>query len=196
MTRSKLASLVFGISFLKGFSNSAIAAECDYSWVLASTDGCKPSAEPYAEKERRERECIKRLADQKAGGASARTRLKAEFKVDASKLRDSQAIARLEQETNALRQAEEEAQARRASIAEAQQATREGRLMDEQSQMLKRLGVTLEEADENEEGEEDGVDPTELKMYQEMLKNGLAPGCKGKQNEALIDCVDAVLDSE
>lgn len=87
-------------------------------------------------------------------------------------------------------------QARRASIAEAQQATREGRLMDQQSQMLKRLGVTLEEADENEEGEEDGVDPTELKMYQEMLKNGLAPGCKGKQNEALIDCVDAVLDWE
>ena len=91
-------------------------------------------------------------------------------------------------------------QARRASIAEAQQATREGRLMDEQSQMLKLLGVTLEEADESEDGEEDGdedgVDPTELKMYQEMLRNGLAPDCKGKQNEALIDCVDAVLDAE
>ena len=98
--------------------------------------------------------------------------MQAEFGIE-----DSEGIARLEQASNARQRAEQEVQSRRTKIVEAQEATREGRLLDEQAQMRKRLGVTLEDADEGEEGEQgetDGVEPAELKMYQEMWKNGLA----------------------
>lgn len=33
-------------------------------------------------------------------------------------------------------------------------------------------------------------------MYQTMVESGVAPQCKGKKGEALIDCVDAASDEK
>jgi len=195
MTRSKLVCLALALPCLLSFPKFAPAQECDYTWVLVNTDGSKPTADQHAEKQRLEQECKKRVADEKAGGAAARARLASEFDIDASKLSDAQAIARLQQEVDARQQAQEQAEARRAAIAEAQQASQQGKLMDSQAEMLKNLGVSLDDGDD-QDADDGGVDPAELRMYQEMLKNGIAPQCKSKTGEALIDCVDAALDAE
>ena len=71
-------------------------------------------------------------------------------------------------------------------------------MMEGQSEMLKGLGVDLgdladdeEEMDENEE-----YSPMELQMYQRMVDEGVAPGCKGLSGADLVDCVDDALDEE
>jgi hypothetical protein len=192
MFRRKPVCLALGALFLIAFATPALAEECDFTWILINTDGSKPSAEQHAEKDRKERECKKRLADEKRDGAAARARLGSEFEIDSGKLTDGQAIARLAQELDARKRAEEDARARREALAQSQQADQVQEMIDRQGQMLRGVGVNLDDDDEDD----GGVDPIELQMYQEMLKNGIAPECKGKKDQALIDCVDAVLEQE
>jgi hypothetical protein len=33
-------------------------------------------------------------------------------------------------------------------------------------------------------------------MYESMVKQGVAPQCRGKKGQALVDCVDAALDAQ
>jgi hypothetical protein len=194
MFRFSTAFLTLIALFALFSPESALAEECDFTWVLVNEDGSKATPEQHAEKARRETECKQRLADQKRDGAAARARLASEFEVDASKLDDVQAINRLQSELDARKRAADDAQERRRLLEESQRASQAGKLMDDQSKMLQELGVEIDE--DGDEGDDEGVDATELKMYQEMLRNGIAPQCKGKQDQALIDCVDDVLDAE
>lgn len=172
---------------------SARAAECDFTWILINTDGSKATPDQHAEKARREQECKQRLADERRDGPLARARLSSEFKIDAAKLSDREAIGRLQQLLDERKRAEDDAQAREEAIGQAQRASQEGKLMDEQREMLNGLGVKLDEDDAQDDA---AIDPSELQMYQEMIKNGIAPECKGKNDQALIGCVDEVLEKE
>ncbi|HNP62655.1 MAG TPA: hypothetical protein PKH39_01910 [Woeseiaceae bacterium] len=71
-------------------------------------------------------------------------------------------------------------------------------MMQGQNEMLKGLGVDLGDlADDEEEMDEDEeYSPVELQMYQRMVDEGMAPGCKGLSGADLVDCVDDALDEE
>jgi hypothetical protein len=57
------------------------------------------------------------------------------------------------------------------------------------------LGIDLDALDSDDEEESDAaVDAFGMQLYQQMINNGIAPECKGKQGDALIECVDAALD--
>lgn len=189
-------SIILVLSF-GGISSPAFAAdpECNYNWMLANDDGSKATAAQYAEKDRREAECRRNLADQKQRAANARARLKGEFKVDAGTMSDSEAIARLQEEVDRRAEAQNDASERRAEAAEQKRMEQASSMLDKQDRMLKGQGVNMKTS-AADELDEDEIDPTELQMYQRMVDQGAAPQCKGRKGEALITCVDAALDEE
>lgn len=65
----------------------------------------------------------------------------------------------------------------------------------EQDQMLKGLGLDLGGLGDGG-GSDSDVDAAELQMYEQMVDRGVAPQCRGQKGEALIDCVDAVMDAD
>ncbi len=174
-----LIAMLFG-------SDGARAAEpsCNYEWVLINTDGSKPTADQYAEKSRREAECRKNQVDQKQREAEARLQKEIGERDDARRA-----------EAEKREEAAEKAREREIDAA-----------MKKQDEMLKGMGVTLPSGvdlgdDDGDDGDgqaagDTEIDPIELQMYQQMVENGIAPGCKGKQDAALIACVDEVIDAE
>lgn len=62
---------------------------------------------------------------------------------------------------------------------------------------LRSLGVDPDALNSDDDDVSDAeADAFGLRMYQQMIDNGLAPQCKGKTGDDLIDCVDAALDSD
>jgi hypothetical protein len=62
---------------------------------------------------------------------------------------------------------------------------------------LRSFGVNPEVLNgEDEEAADAEVDAFGLRLYQQMVDNGLAPECKGKTGAALIDCVDKALGTD
>lgn len=96
-------SWIPGILLLGAVATAANAEECNYTWILISEDGSKPSPAQYAEKDRREAECRQRVADEKQQVGNARKRLDSEFGVDAADMTDGEAIARLQEECGQAR---------------------------------------------------------------------------------------------
>ena len=67
----------------------------------------------------------------------------------------------------------------------------------QQADALRSLGVDPDAAmSDDEEASDAAFDKFELKMAQQMIDNGLAPQCKGKKNQELIDCVDRVVNGD
>jgi hypothetical protein len=129
-------------------------------------------------------------AQRRQEGAVARKRLRSEFGVDASGMSDTDAIVRLRDAINDRAAAREAAQQQRREEAE---AARE-RARQEQ---LKRQETRLQETFGGGSGAiSDDEDAAELHMYEAMVRNGVAPQCRGKQGAALISCVDAATGSE
>lgn len=146
----------------------------------------------------------------------ARERLQDEFDIDPSKLTDSMAITRLDEEVERRRAAEEAAEFRRRDEASKRQqqdaddwAEKGTKMMGQQNEMLRGMGIDPKsipglgddedeeyEDDEDYESDDSDVDPIELQEYERMVASGVAPACKGLKNQELIDCVDEVLDSE
>ena len=144
----------------------------------------------------------------------ARERLQDEFNIDPSKFTDSMAISRLNEEIDRRRAAEAAEEARRNEEASKRQqkeadewAAKGEKMMGQQDEMLRGMGIDPksipgldededEEYEDDEDYESDDVDPMELKMYERMIANGVAPACKKLKNQDLIDCVDEVLDAE
>lgn len=188
----------FGAMLLVTSADFSLAEECNYNWILANTDGSKPTKEQYDEKQSREQQCAKRIADEKHRAANARTRLKKEFEVDDSGLSDAEAVVRLEEEIDNRRREQEEAENRRQEAAEQKRMGDIQQLMDKQDKMLQGLGVNMggPAAASGGDSNESDIDPIELQMYQKMVDEGVAPQCKGKKGEALIDCVDAAIDEK
>lgn len=173
------------------FAGRVFAEDCNFNWVLFNEDGSKPTKAQHAEKKQKETECKQRVADEKQQARNARDRLKKEFKVDASKMTNNEAIVRLNEEVQKradARKAEEERQNEARDNARMKQADE---LMEKQNRMLKGAGYNIEglmgESDEQ-------ADAAELQAYENMVKQGVAPKCKGKKGDALINCVDAELD--
>ena len=114
--------------------------------------------------------------------------------------------ARLESERLAVQRAEADAETQRMAAvrdqeaqayAERQMAT--GRqMMQEQSDMLQGMGVGLAgmSIDASDTLSDDEFSETELRMYEKMVEDGAAPGCKGLKGAALVDCVDAAIYEE
>lgn len=191
-------SVLSAIWLLTGTGLAHAEENCNHQWMLITEDGSKPTQDMINQKNEREAACRKRNADAKKEAANARERLQKDFRVDAGNMTDHEAIQRLAEEVDNRRRANEEASARREEAAQAEQANRFGKLMDKQNKMLKGIGVDMGD-DDDEEGDSesaDGIDPVELQMYQRMVDGGAAPQCKGKKDEALINCVDRVLDEE
>ena len=168
--------------------------ECNFNWMLANEDGSKVTKAQIAEKEEREKACRKRVAEEKKQANNARTRLKKEFKVDGSKMTDKEAIARLDEEVMRSAAARKEAEERRREAQHDKQVQHADELMKKQSDMLKGMGVNM--GGGFGEGSDDEADAAELHAYQKMVDSGVAPKCKGKKGEALINCVDAELDKQ
>ena len=64
----------------------------------------------------------------------------------------------------------------------------------QQKEALRSLGVDPDAAMSDDEDTSDAAfDKFELRMAQQMINNGLAPECKGKKDQELIDCVDRVV---
>ncbi len=188
-----------------GMAGAWTPDECD--WALATAPERVPVQQPHEEAWDRAsfvqyREwCGKTAAD-------ARRRLGDEFGVDAGDMSAQQAIARLAEEIEQRRLAQErelqardereraryEAEARRQEENAARQMAEADRMAREQNEMLKGLGVDLGGGVDDDEA--DDVDPTELAMYQKMVDRGVAPHCKGQRGARLIDCVDEALEAE
>ncbi|TVO78443.1 hypothetical protein [Sedimenticola selenatireducens] len=196
MNQIKQIAITLSTLLLIGSHAMSFAEECNYNWILANTDGSKATKEQYIEKDRREAECKKRVTDQAKKVSNARQRLKNEFKIDPSGMTDDEAIARLSEEQNNRRQAKEEAEARRQEAADEKRMSQIDQMMDKQNQMLKGLGVTLGSMGAGGASNDSDIDPAELQLYQQMVNNGVAPQCKGKQGEALIECVDIAVDGK
>jgi len=98
---------------------------------------------------------------------------------------------RLNAEVNNKQDAKSAAAEARADAAEKQQQDQNNALLQQQNEMLKKMGVNLQAEESDAGADSDPPDPTELKLYQKMLESGVAPHCKGKKGWAMIDCVDA-----
>jgi hypothetical protein len=62
---------------------------------------------------------------------------------------------------------------------------------------LRNFGVDPDALQSDDEEESDAAaDAFGQKLYQQMIDNGLAPQCKGKKGDALVDCVDAALGAD
>lgn len=111
--------------------------------------------------------------------------------LEAQRLENQRQATLLEQQKlNEQREREAEANA-------AQQMQRGQQMMQQQSQMLQGLGVNMGGMtipDANSDDDDDNA--FELQMYQKMIENGVAPQCKGKEGDELIDCVDTALDQD
>lgn len=191
-------SVLSAVWMLTGTSLAHAEENCNYQWMLIAEDGSRPTQDMIDQKNEREAACKKRNADAKKEAANARKRLQNDFKFDAGDMTDQEAIQRLTEEVENRRRDNEAANTRREEAFEAEQASRAAKLMDRQNRMLKGMGVNMgdDEDEESDSDSADGIDPVELQMYQRMVDGGVAPQCKGKKDEALIECVDKVLDEE
>jgi len=62
---------------------------------------------------------------------------------------------------------------------------------------LRSLGVDPEAlSSEDEDTADSEADAFEMRIYQQMIDSGMAPGCKDLKGDALVTCVDAVLDEQ
>jgi len=81
------------------------------------------------------------------------------------------------------------------SAAGLQQAAELARTQGEAA--LRALGVDPDAlASDDEDVADAEADAFEMRIYQQMVDSGLAPGCKGMTGDALVACVDAALDDE
>jgi len=127
---------------------------------------------------------------QKKDGAIARKRLNEEFKIDASKMSDSEAIIRLRDEVNDREAASEAAAQQQREDAQAQQEKQQQELLKKQDALMKgAFGKGSEEISNDE-------DAGKEMMYERMVGAGVAPQCRGKNGAALITCVDAAMGAE
>jgi hypothetical protein len=140
--------------------------------------------------ERMQREVRESEQQRKEQGAIARQRLSKEFGIDASHMSDSDAIVRLRDEIHDRDAAREQEEQRKREQAESQQDERQRELMRKQEAVLK--GTFGKGSDEIADDE----DAAQEKMYEQMVQKGVAPQCRGKKGEALIDCVDKAMDAQ
>ena len=188
---------------LAAVSQSAWALDCNYmlgqdAEYLGKDSGEGPGWSPDAI-----RQLKKEQAECRQMAKNARFRLKDEFKVkNADSLTDREALKRIDEEVNNRKEAQRRADEKRRDDVNhryeesaAQQMKMGKEMMDQQDKMLQGLGVNYGNAGGNED-DDDGIDSTELKMYQKMVDSGAAPKCKGKKGQALLDCVDAALDAQ
>jgi flagellar biosynthesis GTPase FlhF len=90
-------------------------------------------------------------------------------------------------------QAERERQANESAAQQMQSAQQ---MIQQQNEMMRGLGVNLGGLTVPSGDSDEDDSAFELKMYQDMIDNGVAPQCKGKDGDELIACVDAALDVE
>lgn len=110
----------------------------------------------------------------------------------------------LERERLAAERAAAEAEQSRIAAARAKQTEEYGaqqmragqKMMQDQNDMLKGLGVNLGGMSIDAGDDDEEYSATELQMYQRMVDDGAAPGCKGLSGAALVNCVDEVVEAE
>lgn len=190
-----LPPILFAVFFAVGPVAGAADDECNFNFMLGGEDGSKPTEAQKAAKAQREAECRRQVAERRQQAAQARTRLKAEFGVDASKFSDQMAIGRLEEEIGKRDEKRQEDKERQARAADQQRMNQAAALMKQQDQMLKSQGVKVGSGAGADAGD-DEYDAVELQSYQKMVDSGVAPQCKGRKGAALIECVDEALDEE
>ena len=141
-----------------------------------------------------------------ADAAAAKKRLKNEFRVNTSGMGDLAALKRLDEEVEKRRQAEARDARTRKEAADRRRAEEDRRhdkiyqdqkkqadkVLKQQNEALKKSGVKLDSHDASDSD----IDAAELKMYQNMVDSGVAPKCRKKKGQALIDCVDAEVDPQ
>lgn len=147
------------------YAGPTLAEDCNFNWMLASEDGSKPSKEQYAEKDRREKECTSRVADEKKQAQNAPTRLKKEFKVDAAKMTDKEATARLNEEVKKQADARKADEARRQEAHQNKQMQHADELMKKQSDMLKGMGVNMESASDESDAQADAAELQAIRKW-------------------------------
>ncbi len=157
-------------------------------------DGGPISQDEVARAKRTMQEDQRRLKQdaerEKKEGTIARQRLGKEFNIDANGMSDSEAIIRLRDELNEREAASEAAAQQQREQAEAQREKQQRQLLQKQEALIKgTFGTGSEEVADDE-------DAAEEKMYEQMVRGGAAPQCRGKTGQALIACVDAAMDAE
>jgi hypothetical protein len=129
----------------------------------------------------------------------------AEFQTREEAKHDQERRDSLERERLAARRAEADAEQQRiqaqrekeANAAAAQQVQSFQKALDQQNKTLQGLGVNLGGVKIPSADSDDDEDlAAQVQMYKTMVASGVAPKCKGKDGQELIDCVDAALDED
>lgn len=131
-----------------------------------------------------------RYAAESVARNDARQEQERRDRLESERLAAERAKAQAEQEKVAA------ASARESERYAAQQMQAGQQMMREQDQMLKGLGVNLGGGTSASADCGDEYEPDEIRMYEVMIGNGVAPQCRHLKCEALVDCVDEVLDAE
>lgn len=132
-------------------------------------------------------------------------RYTAENSVREDARREQEQRDRLESERLATERAKAQAEQEKVAAASAREAEKYAaaqmqagqQMMREQDQMLKGLGVNLGGSGTTRDTDcGDDYEADEIRMYQVMIGNGVAPQCRHLSCGELVDCVDEVLDAE
>ena len=132
-------------------------------------------------------------------------RYEAEYTVREDSRREQEQRDRLESERLATERARAQAEQEKVAAASARESERYAaeqmknaqQMMQEQDQMMKSLGVNLGAGGATGSADcGDDYEADEIRMYQVMINNGVAPQCRTLTCGALVDCVDEVLDAE
>jgi len=188
-----------------GFASNTFAApprymfeeNCDHRDILINTDGSKPTKEQYAEKARRDKQCLEDKARIHKQAITARVTLKKKFNIDASNMNDWDTVYRLNQEEETARINAAEAKEQRRLEDMEKRENQIQSIMKQQQSMMKAMGVDVpsdNDEDKTEQQEDAEQAKIQQQMYQSMVDGGAAPQCKGKTGDALIECVEAAVE--
>ena len=130
-------------------------------------------------------------------GAESQTREDAEHEQQRRDSLERERLAARRAEANAEQQRVQAQREKEANAAAAQQVQTFQKAVEQQNKTLQGLGVNLGGIKIPSADSDDDEDlATQVQMYKQMLGNGIAPQCKGKDGQELIDCVDEALGAD
>lgn len=126
-------------------------------------------------------------------GAEAQTRAEAKQTQERRDALERDRLATQRAQADAEQQRIQAQGEKEANAAAAQQVQTFQKALEQQDKTLQGLGVNLGGIKIPSGDDEDDDDATQIQMYKKMVDSGVAPQCKGKDGEELIDCVDSAL---
>jgi hypothetical protein len=126
-------------------------------------------------------------------GAELKTRAEAKQAQERRDALERDRLAAQRAQADADQQRIQAQREKEANAAAAQQVQTFQKAIEQQNKTLQGLGVNLGGIKIPSGDDEDDDDATQIQMYKKMVDSGVAPQCKGKDGEDLIDCVDSAL---